>query len=157
MSQNFGDQGYRPRLSCHWDKNIRSPFRGGIRERTSFHRTKRSGQQKKHRKSGIKMGMVIPLIPTLYGARAVSIIDRLRIRECKSWLLNCNQLLVVSVFQTANPFLLTEVGKVDRVLCLTFWALGANVTDCVRIYLHNRKIAARAAYFPKRQPGCLRG
>ena len=56
------------------------------------------------------MGMVIPLIPTLYGARAVSIIDWLRIRECKSWLLNCNQLLVVSVFQTANPFLLTEVN-----------------------------------------------
>ena len=51
MNQNFGDQGYRARLSCHWDKNIKSPFRGGIRERTSFHRTKRSGQQKKHRKN----------------------------------------------------------------------------------------------------------
>ena len=112
---------------------------------------------KKHRKSGIKMGIVIPLIPTLYGARAVSIIDRLRIRECKSWLLNCNQLLVVSVFQMANPFLLTEVGKVDRVLCLTFGALGTDMSDCVRIYLHNGKIAARAAYFPKRQPGCFRG
>lgn len=111
----------------------------------------------KHRKSGIKMGMVIPLIPTLYGARAVSIIDRLRIRECKSWLLNCTQLLVVSVFQTTNPFLPTEVCEVDRILCLTFGTLGTDMSDCVRIYLHNGEIAARAAYFPKRQPGCLRG
>ena len=94
--------------------------------------------------------MVIPLIPTLYGARAVSIIDRLRIRECKSWLLNCNQVLVVSDYQTANPFLLAEVGKVDGVLRLTFGALGTDMSDCVKIYLHNGEIAARAAYFPKR-------
>ena len=103
------------------------------------------------------MGMVIPLIPTLYGARAVSIIDRLRIRECKSWLLNCNQLLVVSGFQTANPFLLTEVGKVDRVLGFAFGTLGANVTNCIRINFHNWEVAARTTNFSKCQPGCFIG
>lgn len=70
------------------------------------------------------MGMVIPLIPTLYGARAVSIIDRLRIRECKS----CYSVSNICL-SDGNAFLFTEIGKVDWVLGLAFWTLGADVAD----------------------------
>lgn len=37
--------------------------------------------------------------------------------------------LVIFAFQTGNAFLFAEIGKVDWVLGLAFWTLGANVAD----------------------------
>ena len=57
----------------------------------------------------------------------------------------------------ANPFLLTEVGKVDWVLCFAFGALRANVTNCIRINFHNWKVTTRTTNFSESQAGYFIG